>query len=201
MVHFAISNLLYAGNPTPCLLLGSIAPDAVHVRGEISREEKGVSHLVQNGKLPPVELITKKFKEYLGKRSEPEWKDFVVGYFTHIYADMRWTDTIYAEFEQAYTGENPRSLYYQEVSQMEFELQRSIKDYQELIRLLKRTEGYTIHPFVTGSEVSTYRDLKVEWLQNPHNEPHITPIYFDSIKVNHFIEMISMEIKTLLSYA
>ena len=34
-----------------------------------------------------------------------EWKDFVVGYFTHIYMDVRWTDTIYTEFERTYVGD------------------------------------------------------------------------------------------------
>ncbi|OME86545.1 MULTISPECIES: hypothetical protein [Paenibacillus] len=72
MVHFMISQQLYLGNPTPNLLLGSIAPDAVHVRGNITREEKGSTHLVQEGILPKKELIFEKFKEYLLMRSEPE---------------------------------------------------------------------------------------------------------------------------------
>ncbi|MGF7050649.1 hypothetical protein J2T13_005199 [Paenibacillus sp. DS2015] len=50
MVHFAISNILYEDNPTRSLLLGSIAPDAIHVRSQITREEKGVTHSLQSHK-------------------------------------------------------------------------------------------------------------------------------------------------------
>lgn len=41
-------------------------------RGNITREEKGSTHLVQEGILPKKELIFEKFKEYLLMRSEPE---------------------------------------------------------------------------------------------------------------------------------
>lgn len=99
----------------------------------------------------------------------------------------------------AVVGDNVRGIYNQEVSQVEFELKRSINHYNELIRLLKNAEGYTINPFVTQSEVGEYRDIKVEWIQDPNNEPFIKPIYFDSIKVYRFIEKTSEELKELLN--
>ncbi|SEO47758.1 hypothetical protein SAMN04487895_10822 [Paenibacillus sophorae] len=83
MVNFAISTNLSFGDPSPNFLLGSIAPDAIHMRGYISREEKGVTHLVRNDRLPAKELIMEKCKEYLTKRTEIEWKDLVLGYFSH----------------------------------------------------------------------------------------------------------------------
>ncbi|MGG4214018.1 hypothetical protein [Paenibacillus sp. FSL L8-0638] len=100
MVHFAISENLSINDPSPNFLLGSIAPDAIHMRGKVSREEKGVTHLVHNDKLPAKELIMEKCKEYLLKQAGPEWKDFVIGYFSHIYTDLRWTDTVYFDFEK-----------------------------------------------------------------------------------------------------
>lgn len=36
MVHFAVSEEVTSGKASPCLLLGSIAPDAIHARGEIT---------------------------------------------------------------------------------------------------------------------------------------------------------------------
>jgi len=198
MIHFAISNHLYRGSPTPSLLIGSIAPDAVHVRGQITREEKGVTHLIQNGRFPSVELIMAEFKANLSRHSELAWKDFVVGYFTHIYTDLRWTETIYADFESAYIGDAIRSVYNLEVSQVEFEIQRSIQNYDEIMKSLSNAEGCTIGPYVTQSEVNLYRDLKVEWLQDANNEPNIKPSYFTSRAVNRFIEETSIEIENLL---
>lgn len=198
MVHLAISNILYAGNPTPSLLIGSISPDAIHMRGQVTKMEKGQTHLVQNGKLPSKALIMEALNKYLTQSLESEWKDFIIGYFTHIYTDMRWSDTIYTEFEQNYEGDNIRGIYNQEMSQVEFELKRSIKNATELIRLLKLAEGHAIHPFVTKSEVSGYRDIKVEWIENTQNEPRIKPVYFESIKVHQFIVNTSLELEELL---
>ncbi len=48
MVYFAISKPLSSGDLSPDLLLVSITLDAIHMVGQISREEKGVTHLVHN---------------------------------------------------------------------------------------------------------------------------------------------------------
>ncbi|NGM84791.1 hypothetical protein G5B47_20520 [Paenibacillus sp. 7124] len=200
MVHFAIPEILTDGNSTPDLLLGSIAPDAIHMRGYVSREEKGVTHLVHNDKLPAKELIMEKCREYLSKRSETEWKEFVLGYFLHIYTDLRWTDTVYEDFENNYKGEkiDIRKTYNHEVSQAEFNLIRSLDSTEKLFALLLKAKGFTIDPFVTQLEVNQYRDRKVEWLQDLKNEPRIKPIYFKTDKINRFFNETSKELKELL---
>ncbi len=105
MVHTAIAIRFSGYNPSSHLLLGSISPDAIHMRGSVTREEKGVTHFVREGKLPTIEVMENKCLKYLRLNEDREWKDFILGYFAHIYADLRWTDTVYAEFERNYTGE------------------------------------------------------------------------------------------------
>ncbi|BCG59449.1 hypothetical protein PUR_28740 [Paenibacillus sp. URB8-2] len=86
MVHFAISEILTDGNSTPDLLLGSIAPDAIHMRGHVSREEKGVTHLVHNDKLPAKEVIMEKCREYLLKRPGDGVEGICIGLlFAYLY--------------------------------------------------------------------------------------------------------------------
>ncbi|WMT38905.1 hypothetical protein RE628_15300 [Paenibacillus sp. D2_2] len=128
MVHFAVSEELSSGKASPSLLLGSIAPDAIHARGIITREEKGFTHLIHKGKMPTAEMILMKCREYIEKYSEPESKEFVLGYFSHIYTDLRWTETLYSDFEQNFKGEGNeiRTKYNEEVSQVEFILLRSM---------------------------------------------------------------------------
>lgn len=199
MVHFAIASNLFKGEPSPDFLLGSISPDAIHVRGDISREEKGSTHLVSNGKLPNEEVILHNCKDYFSMRTEIEWKDFVSGYFSHIYADLRWTDTIYADFERAYKGEleHIRNTYTVEVSQLEFLLMKSMENTEGMLTNLEIAKGFSIEPFVTGQEVEQYREQKISWLRDGQNEPCITPIYFPIEKVQHFIDQTSMELKEL----
>ncbi|PWV94497.1 hypothetical protein DFQ01_13062 [Paenibacillus cellulosilyticus] len=201
MVHFAISDCIYKGSPTRQLLIGSIAPDSIHARGShVTREQKGFTHLVHQGIMPTKEMIWDKFLSYWPLYEEPEWKDFVLGYFSHIYTDLRWTETLYTDFEQAYTGgpSEMRGIYNEEVSQVEFDLIRSTRGMECWTELLRQTDGYTIDPFVTQQEVSQYRNEKVEWLRDTRNEPHITPIYFTTDRVERFIQQTAQEIQELL---
>lgn len=198
MVHLAISQRLYSGSPTPELLLGSLAPDAVHVRGNVTREEKGMTHLVHAGKLPNPQRIFEKFNEYVEMRQERGWNDFIIGYFTHIYTDLRWTETLYTEFEQRYAGDRIREVYNTETSQLEFELQKSVKETAEIKRQLACANGYTIPPFVTADEVKRYRDLKLNWLNDPGNEPCIPNVYFTGDQVERFITETTAELKANL---
>ncbi|GGN91466.1 hypothetical protein [Saccharibacillus kuerlensis] len=195
MVHFAISQQLYSGSPTPNLLLGSIAPDAVHIRGDVTREEKGLTHLVHEGRLAQKKQIFEKLEEYLQMQSEPEWIDFIVGYFTHIYTDLRWTETLYTDFEKVYKGDHIREAYKNEVSQIEFELQKSMNNILDMKKQLVLAKGYSIYPFVTEDEVKQYRDLKLIWLNEPNNEPKIQNIYFTTDKVKQFILETTKEVK------
>ncbi|MBW7453463.1 hypothetical protein ACFOLF_14115 [Paenibacillus sepulcri] len=199
MVHFALSTNISFANPSPNLLIGSIAPDAVHMRGNISREEKGITHLVRDNQLPAKELIMEKCLEYLSIHSEVEWKDYILGYFTHIYTDLRWTEAVYSGFENDYHGDKNeiRKIYNNEVSQIEFNLLRSMDNVDNLFSRLTQAKAYTIEPFVTLLEVNQYRDNKLNWLQNNDNEPKIKPAYFHPETVKNFISQTSNELKDL----
>ena len=201
MVHFAISQRLSDRESSPELLIGSIAPDSLHIRGQITREEKGMTHLVHNNQLPSKELIIRTMHMYLPQRPDLEWKEFVLGYFSHIYTDLRWTDTLYTDFERTYKTEaddNIRRVYNQEVSQVEFDLLQTEGHTEQLFKTLLKAQGYTIDPFVTMLEIQKYRDTKVKWLQDPMNNPQITLMYFQMDKVNAFIENTAGELRELI---
>lgn len=200
MVHFAIADQIHNGTPSSELLMGSIAPDAIHARGHITREEKGLTHLLHQGIMPTKEMIWDKFDSYVTPIGAKGWNDFVLGYFSHIYTDLRWTETLYTDFEQAYVGEANamRWVYNTEVSQVEFDLIRSTDRLDEWITLLQRSEGYSIDPFVTDQEVRQYRDEKIAWLLEAGNEPRMTPIYFTLERVLQFIDQTAVEIRELL---
>lgn len=201
MVHFAIADRIHNGTPSPELLIGSISPDAIHARGSITREEKGFTHLVHKGILSTKEMIWDKFDSYVTAGGTRGWNDFVVGYFSHIYTDLRWTETLYTDFERAYTGDANamRGTYNTEVSQLEFDLIRSTNRLDDWIKLIRSSEGYAIDPFVTDREVRQYRDEKIAWLSEAGNEPRMTPVYFTLERVWQFIDQTAMEIQELLS--
>lgn len=200
MVHFAVAVHTHIVQLSPSFLLGSIAPDAIHAREHVTREDKGITHFVYNSKLPSVEVLKTKCLEYLRMQSEPEWEAFVLGYFSHIYTDLRWTQSIYADFEMNYQGETKdiRRTYNQEVSQLEFEILRSGDWADAVLFELQTARAYSIEPLVTENEVAQYRDLKLEWLKDVNNEPKIEPIYFTEDRVNDFINRTAIELNEWL---
>lgn len=199
MVHFAVAERVSLSNPSPEFLLGSISPDAIHARDPVTREEKGATHLMNEGEFPSVDTLKKSCLTFLHKDKDPEWKEFVLGYFAHIYTDIRWTHTLYADFEKDYTGDADRirAIYNQEVSQAEFHLLRSEAWAGSALAKLQRAHAYAMEPFVTQHEVSEYRDIKLAWLWNDRNEPGIHTKYFTEEKVKHFIRRTSSELLEL----
>ncbi|OPA73797.1 hypothetical protein BVG16_27340 [Paenibacillus selenitireducens] len=199
MVHFATAIHTSITDPSPSFLLGSIAPDAIHMRDNITRKDKGMTHLVYEDKLPNIEKLTKHCLDYLHQNPDPDWKAYVWGYFAHIYTDGRWTDTVYADFEKDYSGDmkDLRSTYNQEAGQVEFHIMRSGQWSENVFTKLKSARAFSIDPFVTETEVSKYRDSKLHWLQDEKNEPKIEPIYFHEKVVNDFIINTSNELKEI----
>lgn len=199
MVHFGVAQKLGGPEPSSHLLIGSIAPDAIHVRGKITREQKGITHLVRDGRLPDANLIKENYLHYLNLEPEKAWKEYIYGYFAHIYTDLRWIQTLYADFkkENIDDKENIGYTYNQEVSQLEFELKRSQPWTDSILNKLKDSEGHAIPLFVEKSEVEQYRTIKLEWLLDERNEPKIELIYFTLDKVEMFIQDIAGELNTL----
>ncbi|NOU93256.1 hypothetical protein GC093_08495 [Paenibacillus sp. LMG 31456] len=199
MVHFAIAAKVASLEPSPSFLLGSIAPDAIHMRDHATRKEKGITHLVSEDKFPSIEILKRECLSYLSLNINLDWKEYILGYFAHIYADIRWTDTLYAEFEREYYGDKNeiRKIYNQEVSQVEFNLLRSEDWAQKVLKNLQLAHVFADTPFVTQNEVSQYRDVKIEWLLDDRNEPKFKNIYFKEEAVRKFILNTSNELKEL----
>jgi hypothetical protein len=201
MVHFAIATNVSLLNASPNFLLGSIAPDAIHMRDNATRKDKGITHLIIEDRFPSIEIIKTNCLYYLEKSNVTTWKEYILGYFAHIYADLRWTETVYTDFESNYRSDKNdiRKIYNNEVSQVEFNLLRSEDWARCIISELQQSKAFTIEPFVTETEVSQYRDLKLDWLRDDRNEPKIKPIYFTGDIVSNFILKTSNELNALFN--
>jgi hypothetical protein len=78
--------------------LGSIAPDAIQIREHTTRQDKGKIHLCkEDGTLPGLQVFNDFCKEHLNK-DDHGYNQFILGYVSHIYTDLRWTETVWADF-------------------------------------------------------------------------------------------------------
>ncbi|PZE21548.1 hypothetical protein [Paenibacillus xerothermodurans] len=190
MVHFEIARRLY-GDPSPEFLLGSLAPDSIHVRTN-DRAEKNKSHLMQ----PNGDFATNNdLKAFLTiqRKYDALYLDFIHGYVAHIYADRAWTYTVYREFEKQSTDKN---VYNIDVSKIEFLLSRSTVWFEEVIQKLHRATCYDVGG-LTRQEILTYKDEKIDYLSNPLNEPMSIPGIITLDMVERFIDDVAYELKLM----
>lgn len=199
MVHFAIASELCLHKPTSSFLIGSIAPDAIHVRGNVTRKEKGITHFVNEDKFPTIEMLKEKCMYYLGLNGDFDWKDYILGYIAHIYTDIRWTETVYVNFENEYQGDKDdiRKTYNIESNQVEFNLKRRAEWADSVLNKLQIADAYTMEPLLTQIEVSQYRDIKLDWLNDRENDSQIIPIYLREDIISNFVSKTTIEINDL----
>lgn len=190
MVHFEIARRLY-GDPSPEFLLGSLAPDSIHVRTN-DRVEKNKSHFMR----PDGDFATNDdLKEFLNIQTKFDslYLDFILGYVAHIYADRAWTFTVYREFEKQSTDKN---VYNIDVSKIEFMLSRSTEWFEELIQKLNKATCYDVGG-LTRQEILTYKDEKIDYLSDPLNEPMNVPGIISLDMVERFIDDVANELKLM----
>jgi hypothetical protein len=190
MVHFEIARRLY-GNPSPEFLLGSLAPDSIHVRTN-DRVEKNKSHLMKpNGDFATNDDL----KEFLKTQKiyDSLYLDFILGYVAHIYTDRAWTFTVYREFEKQSADKN---VYNIDVSKIEFLLSRSTEWFEEVIQKLNKAACYDVGG-LTRQEILTYKDEKIDYLSDPLNEPMNVPRIISLAMVERFIDDVTHELKLM----
>ncbi|MBT2284892.1 hypothetical protein J7E78_15220 [Paenibacillus polymyxa] len=166
MVHLAIASELIS-EPSPELLLGSLAPDSIHVRTNL-RTEKAKTHLMpEPGRFATDEELKEFFETQKElANSDPKFLQYLCGYIAHIYTDRVWTFDIYPAYE---VQPNGRSVYTQDVTKLEFMILRNWNGAHEWLNELKSGRAFDLGGLLE-SEVYQYKGKKLEFLANPDNE-------------------------------
>lgn len=167
MVHFAIASELIS-KPSSELLLGSLAPDSIHVRTNL-RTEKAKTHLMPETERFATDEELKEFFESNKKLaySDSKFMQYLCGYIAHIYTDRVWTFDIYPAYE---VHPNGRSMYTQDVTKLEFLILRNWNRANDWLSELNVGKAYDIGGLLE-SEVYLYREEKLGFLANSDNEP------------------------------
>lgn len=177
--------------PSPQLLLGSIAPDAIHMRKDIGREGKSVTHLTDKPELDKFKRV-----KYMYELYENDINcELIKGYCIHLLTDYYWNDTIIKSFEnnvpENITSEKRRSLYYLEADQIDFNLYRNMDWRPDVWLALQKVNTTDITSLLTAEEISLWRDRVVNWFVKIKQEPKIVPKYITDSMVDTFIDKAS----------
>ncbi|MBB3072337.1 hypothetical protein FHS14_005369 [Paenibacillus baekrokdamisoli] len=204
MVHFAIVERLYKHEPSPEFILGSLAPDAIHVREQATREDKNRTHLGNaDGSMPTLLTFSNFCAANLNQSDEKGWKEFVLGYITHVYTDLRWTETVWEDYtrkiKQSIASHEPiKDRYNLEVCQIDCDLYKKEEWTGKILSLLNESRAYSIADLLDDNEISLYRDRTIQWLRDDNNNPHIQPLYITVESVTAFIIRTTEELDPLI---
>ena len=193
MVHLAVAVRLQeprGAEPSPAFLLGSIAPDAIHMRPGAGREEKRRTHLLDlpatAGRAPIRDLRA----DYRG--ADAALRDFADGYAAHLLTDRLWD----ALLERDYRPRVPpdldpaerRALYYRETDQLDFNLYHGSPWRPRAWTLLGQARPPEFAPLLAAEEIGRRRDRTLAWFETPEKEPRITTVHLTDAAVGAFSE-------------
>jgi hypothetical protein len=183
LVHFAIAHQLAQSDPlalTPEFLLGSIAPDAIHLRAGSTRVDKNRTHLLRASHAETAD------EEYLavlrhfwlaGVQQPPPQANLLKGYVAHLLADRRWFQSVFAHFRRVIpaeaTGEAGARLYYQEADQVDLALYRQMPWRAEVWQRLAAAQPLPVADLLTAAEVDGWRTRTFAWFEQHQADPVI----------------------------
>ncbi|NOU65435.1 hypothetical protein GC096_15480 [Paenibacillus sp. LMG 31461] len=204
MVHFSIAEKIFDHDPSPEFLLGSIAPDAIHMRANTTRQDKGRTHLCEeDGTMPNLQTFSEFCKRHL-THNDLDTNQFILGYVSHLYADLRWTETVWNDYvgkinlEMDGQNQSIKSRYNVEVCQIDYNLYRNEVWSNKIFDSLLQAREYAIPNLLTDEEITQYRVHIIQNLRNEGKEPGIVPIYITDAIVKSFIIDTVGELKSLI---
>ena len=159
-MHLAVALQTGEGCPwdTGRLLLGAIAPDAVHLRETYHPDDKLTSHLGQRAGKGTDEAILRFVKQY----ARGMQRDFVLGYAIHLLTDNLWWDEIFQPFCQGYTarGGDPEKrsrIYYRDADWFDYSLYQQ-PQLQAALPELARAKPEGLAGLMEAETVGLWRD-------------------------------------------
>ena len=162
MMHLLIADKIYTEDSSAIrsygeFLLGSIAPDAVHMREDCTRELKRTAHYRYNSESP-----ISYFDTFFGEYSTSENRDFVLGYLVHLLSDMIWYHTVRVPFKEKFLqasspGLSINEAYYADCGQIE-ELLFWEEKAPQIISGIKESRAYSLGGIIDAESVRAWKE-------------------------------------------
>lgn len=172
MMHLLIADKIYKKfssiHSYGEFLLGSIAPDAVHVKENYTREIKDISHYRFNSK-----SRISYFDAFINEYHTDENKDFVVGYLVHLLSDMIWYHSIRVPFKEEFQKSPSQNMtmneaYYADCEQIE---QRMFweKDAPCIMEAINNSKAYSLEGLIDAEDVRAWKEKLIFDYNNKKN--------------------------------
>lgn len=197
MVHLSVA-VTYAEiqgikDPLGTFYLGNLAPDAIHMREGITKEDKPRTHFFPSEPGDYLSRLKKHYHILINQREERDWTWFVRGYMMHLMTDDLWFRELYPAFVEknvnlGRTNDEIRTLYYRETDQADFDIYNGKLWRTEVWDVLKDVRSYDFSDLLTSSEILRWRDRTFSFFTDPQKEPKITPHFFTDEVISSFVD-------------
>ncbi len=134
-------------------LLGSIAPDAVFVRSNLTQEDFESSHY-------RCKSIKASWKEAVEEFKQAE-SPFMKGYALHVMTDVLWLSSVYAKLIKEYDDSFSKSVMTDDMDYIEKWLYRQ-NEYQNLWNAISGAKINNLHFYVSPGEVEIFKTQKAQ---------------------------------------
>lgn len=206
MVHLAVAREYAKGKSDliscPEYYLGSISPDAIHMRANAQKSDKKITHLsAEDG-----ESWKANVTGFISRSKDKSDYNFILGYGIHILTDIIWNETLFREFKQKYENDpvpiqEMTWAYYNDTDKLDFDMYREFEWREEIWELLKKAKSVGIDGILSSDEIEAWKYRTLHWFdkgESEHKNP-IRYIFLDDIYV--FIQRAGEKIKSILDTA
>jgi hypothetical protein len=172
MVHLSVAHQLvcaYGYRPAPAFYLGSIAPDAIHMRPGTDREDKWAVHLSLDGAID-VARVQQLMAECWRASADTA---FAEGYCVHLLTDRYWRDEVVWPLLARLgnmSRQEQRILYYAECDKIDLELYDRQPWREDVWALLQRAEAGDFVGLLAQQEIEMWRDRVLGWFEENRNK-------------------------------
>lgn len=182
MVHLAVAHelVLLGHQPLPNFYLGSIAPDAIHMRPDAGKEDKRAVHL-QKDSMTDLRHVEQLLITYWQGSKDAA---FAEGYCVHLLTDYYWFGEFIEHWRAKLDSKIPqherRTLYYDECDRIDLDLYDQLPWRQDVWDCLLSAQATDFEGLLSRQEIELWRDRVVHWYnENRHKQtyqPHyLTP--------------------------
>ena len=179
MIHLSVAVKINRLNKSPEFYLGSISPDAVHMRDGYMHEDKVRSHcnVRKVAAINKLDCLCEKIRE-----SEGEEQQFLLGYLIHILTDLFWEDSIENTFYMRYEADisplqDRRMAYYNDTDQLDFVFYDKEGWRANVWDMLKQSKDFSFEGAVRVNEVTMWKNRTLNWYLSGKSQ-HTNPVKY-----------------------
>jgi len=206
MVHLGVGKkIVDAGFEIKSLsqfYLGSISPDAIHMRKNADRLAKKITHL---GRSTTVGMnftdesedgYIKIMLDFVNRNKSKIDIDFLWGYVIHILTDMYWSKTVHNKFVEDYKKDtapiqDERWAYYNDTDILDQVLFNECDWKDDVWQSLQRAEYFDFLDILSAQEIESWNKRTLHWFDSGESQ-HKNPVkYITKADIENFISFCS----------